>query len=67
MLAAPGFVLLAFLFLILLGYGAITPDHPYRVGHGPHQRALSRRLSVARWVGGLGFIGSLVMAGRFLP
>jgi hypothetical protein len=67
MLAALGFVVLAFVCLILWGYGVITPDHPYRVGRGPRQRALSRRLSVCCWVGGLGFVVSLIMVGRFLP
>jgi hypothetical protein len=67
MLAALGFVVLAFVCFILFGYGVLTPDHPYSVGYGPHQRALSRRLSVACWVGGLGFVVSLIMVGRFLP
>jgi hypothetical protein len=67
MIAALGFVVLALIFLVLFGYGVLTPDHPYRVGYGPHQRALSRRLSFACWFGGLGFVASLIMAGRFLP
>ena len=67
MLAFGWFVFLAFVCLLLFGVGVITPDHPYCVGRGSHQRALSRRLSVACWVGGLGFIVSLVLAGRSLP
>ena len=50
-------------FAALFVHGWLVPYHPYRVGYGVDQKALRRRLTIERWIGGVGFIASLILTG----